>query len=169
MVRNSIEAAGIDPAQLCLEMTESVLMNDTEDVLTLLNELKAMGIRLAIDDFGTGYSSLSYLHRFPFDTLKIDRSFVERVTSPSGEATLARTIVQLGQGLGVTTVAEGLENPEQYEALRRIGCNVGQGFYISKPVPASEATSLLNNESDVHRLTQVRADDADKPEGEAAA
>ena len=82
---------------------------------------------------------------------------------------MARTIVQLGQGLGVTTVAEGLENPEQYEALRRIGCNVGQGFYISKPVPASEATSLLNNESDVHRLAQVRADDADKPEGEAAA
>ncbi len=169
VVRNSIEAAGIDPAQLCLEMTESVLMNDTEDVLSLLNELKAMGIRLAIDDFGTGYSSLSYLHRFPFDTLKIDRSFVERVTSPSGEATLARTIVQLGQGLGVTTVAEGLENPEQYEALRRIGCNVGQGFYISRPVPASEATSLLNNESDVRRLAQVGVGDADKPEGEAAA
>ncbi len=143
VVANALSSTGIAPGQLCLEMTESVLMNDTEDVLRLLNQLKDLGIRLAIDDFGTGYSSLSYLHRFPFDTLKIDRSFVERVTSPSGEATLARTIVQLGHGLGVTTVAEGLENRAQYDALRRIGCNIGQGFLISKPVPAEQATELL--------------------------
>ncbi|MBV9820890.1 MAG: GGDEF domain-containing protein [Actinobacteria bacterium] len=146
VVVNALAESGIEAGQLCLEMTESVLMNDTEDVLVLLNRLKGIGIRLAIDDFGTGYSSLSYLHRFPFDTLKIDRSFVERVTSPSGEATLARTIVQLGHGLGVTTVAEGLENQAQYEALRRIGCNVGQGFLISRPVPAEQATALLGTE-----------------------
>ena len=155
VVSNALADTGIEPSQLCLEMTESVLMNDTEDVLALLNQLKGIGVRLAIDDFGTGYSSLSYLHRFPFDTLKIDRSFVERVTSPSGEATLARTIVQLGQGLGVTTVAEGLENPAQYEALRRIGCNVGQGFYISRPVPAAQATQLLTAEMPVQLTGDV--------------
>jgi len=153
VVANALSSTGIVPGQLCLEMTESVLMNDTEDILTLLNQLKDLGVRLAIDDFGTGYSSLSYLHRFPFDTLKIDRSFVERVTSPSGEATLARTIVQLGHGLGVTTIAEGLENRAQYEALRRIGCNIGQGFLISKPVPADQATELLVAELSDQRAT----------------
>jgi len=168
IVLGAITAAGIAPDQLCLEMTESVLMNDTEDVLGLLNELKAMGVRLAIDDFGTGYSSLSYLHRFPFDTLKIDRSFVERATSPSGEATLARTIVQLGQGLGVTTVAEGLENPAQYEALRRIGCNVGQGFYISRPVPAAAATSLLTGEMSAQLAELLGGDGPGPAKGEAA-
>ena len=90
-------------------MTESVLMTDTEENLALLVRLKALGVRLAIDDFGTGYSSLAYLRRFPVDTLKIDRSFVERLGLPSGDAVLADTIVQLGQSLGMSTVAEGIE------------------------------------------------------------
>ena len=124
-------------------MTESVLLNDTDEVLLLLNELKKLGLRLAIDDFGTGYSSLSYLHRFPFDILKIDKSFVERLNSRSDEATLVRTIVQLGQGLGVTTVAEGLEHFDQFLVLRRMGCEVGQGYYFSRPVPALQAEQLL--------------------------
>jgi diguanylate cyclase (GGDEF)-like protein/PAS domain S-box-containing protein len=143
IVSAALADSGLSANRLCLEMTESVLMEDTENVLVILNGLKQMGVRLAIDDFGTGYSSLSYLHRFPFDVLKIDKSFVDRLQSPSGEMTLARTIVQLGQGLGVTTVAEGLEHFEQFMALRRIGCEVGQGFYFSKPVPAEQANRLL--------------------------
>ena len=148
VVTAALTDSGLPAHRLCLEMTESVLMEDTENVLIILNGLKQMGIRLAIDDFGTGYSSLSYLHRFPFDVLKIDKSFVDRLHSPSGEMTLARTIVQLGQGLGVTTVAEGLEHFEQFMALRRIGCEVGQGFYFSRPVPAEEANRLLDADAE---------------------
>jgi diguanylate cyclase (GGDEF)-like protein/PAS domain S-box-containing protein len=148
VVAAALTDSGLPAHRLCLEMTESVLMEDTENVLVILNGLKAMGIRLAIDDFGTGYSSLSYLHRFPFDVLKIDKSFVDRLHSPSGEMTLARTIVQLGQGLGVTTVAEGLEHFEQFMALRRIGCEVGQGFYFSRPVPAEQASRLLDADAE---------------------
>jgi diguanylate cyclase (GGDEF)-like protein/PAS domain S-box-containing protein len=147
LVCDALECSGLPAPQLCLEMTESVLMNDTEEVLALLNSLRAKGVRLAIDDFGTGYSSLSYLQRFPFDTLKIDRSFVNRLNGSSGETTLAHTIVQLGQGLGVTTVAEGLEHFEQFMALRRIGCDVGQGYYFSQPVPAAQAALLLERET----------------------
>jgi EAL domain-containing protein (putative c-di-GMP-specific phosphodiesterase class I) len=124
-------------------MTESVLMNDTEENLALLKRLKALGVRLAIDDFGTGYSSLSYLHRFPVDTLKIDRSFVERLNEQSDEAALARTIVQLGQSLGMVTVAEGIEQHGQLIALNLMTCQLGQGYYFSRPLPAAEAGALL--------------------------
>jgi EAL domain-containing protein (putative c-di-GMP-specific phosphodiesterase class I) len=143
VVSSALADTGLAATSLCLEMTESVLLNDTDEVLLLLNELKQLGVRLAIDDFGTGYSSLSYLHRFPFDILKIDKSFVERLNSRSDEATLVRTIVQLGQGLGVTTVAEGLEHFDQFLVLRRMGCEVGQGYYFSRPVPAGQAEQLL--------------------------
>ncbi len=143
IVATALAETGLPPGQLCLEMTESVLMEDTEEILALLTSLKDMGVRLAIDDFGTGYSSLSYLHRFPFDTLKIDRSFVERLSDTTDQAALARTIVQLGRGLGVTTVAEGLEQYDQFLALRRMGCDVGQGYYFSIPLPAAAAEQLL--------------------------
>jgi diguanylate cyclase (GGDEF)-like protein/PAS domain S-box-containing protein len=134
---------GLPADRLCLEMTESVLMNDTEENLDLLVRLKNIGVRLAIDDFGTGYSSLSYLRRFPVDTLKIDRSFVERLSEQSDDATLARTIVQLGQSLGLSTVAEGIEQYNQFLALRRMGCELGQGYYFDRPLPAPAATRLL--------------------------
>jgi diguanylate cyclase (GGDEF)-like protein/PAS domain S-box-containing protein len=135
--------SGLSPDRLCLEMTESVLMNDTEENLALLVRLKSLGVRLAIDDFGTGYSSLAYLRRFPVDTLKIDRSFVERIGLPSEDAVLAGTIVQLGQSLGMSTVAEGIENDSQFLALRRMGCSRGQGYYFSRPLPAAEAAELI--------------------------
>jgi diguanylate cyclase (GGDEF)-like protein/PAS domain S-box-containing protein len=135
--------SGLSPDRLCLEMTESVLMNDTEENLALLVRLKSLGVRLAIDDFGTGYSSLAYLRRFPVDTLKIDRSFVERIGLPSEDAVLAGTIVQLGQSLGMSTVAEGIENYSQFLALRRMGCSRGQGYYFSRPLPAAEAAELI--------------------------
>ncbi|MFL6162524.1 MAG: EAL domain-containing protein [Jatrophihabitantaceae bacterium] len=148
LVAAALADSGLPAHRLCLEMTESVLMEDTEHVLVMLNGLKGLGVQLAIDDFGTGYSSLGYLHRFPFDVLKIDKSFVDRLQDSAGELTLARTIVQLGQGLGVTTVAEGLERFEQFVALRQIGCEVGQGFYFSRPVPAEQANRLLAAEAE---------------------
>ena len=128
-------------------MTESVLMTDTEENLAQLVRLKALGVSLAIDDFGTGYSSLAYLRRFPVDTLKIDRSFVERLGEQADDAALANTIVQLGQSLGMTTVAEGIEEYGQLVALREMGCTFAQGFYFSRPVPAAEAGRLLRESS----------------------
>jgi EAL domain-containing protein (putative c-di-GMP-specific phosphodiesterase class I) len=145
IVAMALAESGLPAERLCLEMTESVLMNDTEENLALLTRLKTLGVRLAIDDFGTGYSSLSYLHRFPVDTLKIDRSFVERLGQASDEAALARTIVQLGQSLGMVTVAEGIEQYGQFLALNRMTCELGQGFYFSRPLPAAEATRLLHD------------------------
>jgi diguanylate cyclase (GGDEF)-like protein/PAS domain S-box-containing protein len=143
MVAEVLAETGMSAGQLCLEMTESVLMTDTEENLAQLQRLKAIGVTLAIDDFGTGYSSLAYLRRFPMDTLKIDRSFVERLGLQADDATLAGTIVQLGQSLGMSTVAEGIEDYGQFAALRRLGCTHAQGYYFSRPVPAAEAGRLL--------------------------
>jgi EAL domain-containing protein (putative c-di-GMP-specific phosphodiesterase class I) len=105
--------------------------------------LKALGIQLAMDDFGTGYSSLAYLRRFPMDVLKIDRSFVDRLGGESEDEALVRTIVRLGQRFGMTTVAEGIEDAVQAAALREMGCNFGQGFFLSRPLPAAAATAVL--------------------------
>jgi diguanylate cyclase (GGDEF)-like protein/PAS domain S-box-containing protein len=143
-VADALQESGLSAANLVLEITESVLMEHTEENLLLLRRLRAMGVRLAIDDFGTGYSSLSYLHRFPVDMLKIDRSFVDRLGGSADDAELVRTIVRLGQSLGMTTVAEGIEDHAQFLALKRIGCQLGQGFHFSKPVPADEIDRLLS-------------------------
>jgi EAL domain-containing protein (putative c-di-GMP-specific phosphodiesterase class I) len=146
VVGEVLAETGMPGSQLCLEMTESVLMTDTEDNLEALVRLKSLGVSLAIDDFGTGYSSLAYLRRFPVDTLKIDRSFVERLGA-SDDAALARTIVQLGRSLGMDTVAEGIEEYGQFSALREMGCRFAQGFYFSRPVSAAEAGRLLLDRS----------------------
>ncbi|GGM76638.1 putative bifunctional diguanylate cyclase/phosphodiesterase [Dactylosporangium sucinum] len=145
IVASVLAETGLPPDRLCLEMTESVLMTDTEENLAVLLSLKDIGVKLAIDDFGTGYSSLAYLRRFPVDTLKIDRSFVERLTGAAPDAALARTIVQLGQSLGMATVAEGIEQYAQFLALRRMGCDLAQGYYFSRPLPAGEAGRLLRD------------------------
>ena len=147
IVAEVLAETGMPAGQLCLEMTESVLMTDTEENLAALVRLKALGVTLAIDDFGTGYSSLAYLRRFPVDTLKIDRSFVERLGEQNDDAALASTIVQLGQSLGMTTVAEGIEEYGQLAALREMGCTYAQGYYFSRPVPAVEAGRLLREGS----------------------
>ena len=145
LVAEVLAATGMRPELLCLEMTESVLMTDTDENLAVLTRLKALGVQLAIDDFGTGYSSLAYLRRFPVDILKIDRSFVDRLGAEADAATLAHTVVQLARALGMTTVAEGVETAEQLAALRRLGCDVAQGFYFSRPVPPAEAGALLRS------------------------
>jgi diguanylate cyclase (GGDEF)-like protein/PAS domain S-box-containing protein len=140
---------GMPAGQLCLEMTESVLMTDTDDNLEQLVRLKALGVTLAIDDFGTGYSSLAYLRRFPVDTLKIDRSFVERLGALTDDTALADTIIQLGKSLGMATVAEGIEEFGQLAALRDMGCGFAQGYYFSRPVPATEAGRLLREGAEI--------------------
>ena len=146
-VATALDESGLQPDSLVLEMTESVLLDDNQTVLDILRQLKALGARLAIDDFGTGYSSLSYLHRFPVDMLKIDRSFVERLSHASDNAELARTIVRLGQSLQLVTVAEGVEDSAQFLALRRMGCDVGQGYYFGKPMGSEEISSMLRDDA----------------------
>jgi diguanylate cyclase (GGDEF)-like protein/PAS domain S-box-containing protein len=146
-VAEALQDTGLAATHLVLEITESVLMEHTEENLALLRRLRDMGVRLAIDDFGTGYSSLSYLHRFPVDMLKIDQSFVDRLGGSADDAELVRTIVRLGQSLGMTTVAEGIEDHAQFLTLKRIGCELGQGFHFSRPVAADEIDALLG-ESD---------------------
>lgn len=140
----------LPPESIVLEMTESILMDRFEETLALLTRLKEVGVRLAIDDFGTGYSSLSYLHRFPVDVLKIDRSFVEGLAARGTDAAFVRTIVQLGRALGLTTVAEGIEDEAQLAALRAIGCDIGQGFYFSKPLPVADFTEMLRSAPSLH-------------------
>ena len=133
---------------ITLEITESVIMRDTESSLRTLNALKALGVRLAIDDFGTGYSSLSYLQRFPVDILKIDRAFVEGVSRGGSDAALARTIITLGQTLGLQTVAEGVEDEAQRVELERIGCVLAQGYLFSRPKPADELTAWIRSRTE---------------------
>jgi EAL domain-containing protein (putative c-di-GMP-specific phosphodiesterase class I) len=143
-VAEVLAETGMPASQLCLEMTESVLLTDTDENLSRIVGLKALGITLAMDDFGTGYSSLAYLRRFPMDVLKIDRSFVDRLGGETEDEALVRTIVRLAQRFGMDTVAEGIEEAVQLAALREMGCDYAQGFYLSRPVPAPAAEVLLN-------------------------
>jgi diguanylate cyclase (GGDEF)-like protein/PAS domain S-box-containing protein len=144
-VRTVLADTGMPPGALVLEVTESVLVERTEEILALLHQLKALGVRLAIDDFGTGYSSLSYLSRFPVDILKIDRSFVEAVSVEGSEqGELARTILHLGQSMHLSTVAEGIETQAQYAALRAMGCDYGQGYLFSRALPPAGLDELLS-------------------------
>lgn len=142
-VRIALRESGLPPAALTLEITESVMLRDTDATLARLRELKAIGLSLAIDDFGTGYSSLSYLKHLPIDVLKIDKAFVDPVGSGSENTSLTRAIVALGDALGLRMVAEGVERPEQVEGLRFLGCHFGQGYYFARPIPAAEFTTLL--------------------------
>jgi EAL domain-containing protein (putative c-di-GMP-specific phosphodiesterase class I) len=142
-VTEALGESGLEPARLILEITESVVMQDAEGTIRRLDALKALGVQLAIDDFGTGYSSLSYLRRFPIDVLKIDKSFVDGVGNGSGDSALASAIIELGHTLGLQTVAEGIEQPEQVAELQALGCDLGQGFYFARPLDAEATGALL--------------------------
>ena len=121
-----------------LEINETMFVEEVESANGNLDELRALGIRIAIDDFGTGYCSLSYLQRFPVDIVKIDRRFVEELGEAGKSSTLASMILQMTSALGVTSVAEGIENPAQLRVLRSLGCDIGQGFLLSRPLEATE-------------------------------
>ena len=142
-VRSVLFETGLPGENLKLEITESVIMESTNDVSQKVMGLKDLGIRLSIDDFGTGYSSLSYLHQFPFDTLKIDRSFVMRLGDSPERNAIVRTIIQLAQNLGMETVAEGVETASQMGVLRSLGCRYLQGYLFAKPIPSEEAEGWL--------------------------
>jgi diguanylate cyclase (GGDEF)-like protein len=142
-VRAALADAGLPASRLSLEITESVLMEHTETTLATLHALKALGVRLALDDFGTGYSSLSCLDRFPIDILKIDRAFVDAVGDDQADPVLARIVLSLGETLGLTTVAEGIEHARQVDGLRALGCEFGQGYHFARPLPAEEFAALL--------------------------
>jgi diguanylate cyclase (GGDEF)-like protein/PAS domain S-box-containing protein len=141
--RNALAASGVDPAAVVLEITESVLMQQTDTILERLRQLKGLGVRLAIDDFGTGYSSLSYLQRFPIDILKIAKPFVEEVGLGADRSALARAIIGLGDTLKLSTIAEGIEMAEQRAALLELGCGLGQGHYFAPALPPSAMERLL--------------------------
>jgi diguanylate cyclase (GGDEF)-like protein/PAS domain S-box-containing protein len=142
-VTQIIEETKINPEGLKLEITESAVMDNVETATEMLKKLRALGIKLSIDDFGTGYSSLSYLHRFPIDTLKVDRSFVVNMSEDGENVEIVRTIVSLAQNLGMNVIAEGVETKEQLAALRKLGCENGQGYFFSKPVGAKAAENLI--------------------------
>lgn len=135
--------SGISSRQLGLEMTESSLITNMSTALEVLSSLRRLGISLLMDDFGTGYSSLNYLHSFPFDVLKIDRSFVDRMTDGDQPLQIVRTIIELARVLGMDVVAEGIETREQYRLLRQLGCRYGQGFLFARPMAAEDASQLL--------------------------
>ena len=141
-VAAALTESSLEPSALTLEITESVLL-DSEAVITRLEELKQLGVQIAIDDFGTGYSSLNYLRRFPVDTLKIAKPFVDGVGSSPEQERLASAILRLGATLGLDTVAEGIEDARQFERLRRLRCRYGQGFYFSPPLPSVEIDTFL--------------------------
>jgi EAL domain-containing protein (putative c-di-GMP-specific phosphodiesterase class I) len=141
-----LRETALPPEALKLEITESAVMADPAAAAEMLQQIKSLGVRLAIDDFGTGYSSLSYLHRFPLDTLKIDRSFISGAAEGSEGMEIARTIMPMAKNLRLDVVAEGVETIEQVGFLRRLQCKYAQGYYFSKPLAPEEVPPLLAEE-----------------------
>ncbi len=138
-----LKDTGLDPGSLELEITESVLMKRAESAASVLQSLRAAGVRIAVDDFGTGYSSLSYLRKFPIDALKIDQSFVRQITTSPDDTTIVSAIISIGQSMKLRVIAEGVETPEELAFLQARHCDEGQGYYFSKPVPAEQFAKLL--------------------------
>ena len=142
-IQNILARTGVEPTRVKLEITESLLMHQPETAAAVLRQLKVMGFSIAIDDFGTGYSSLAYLHKFPIDTLKIDRSFVHGLEEQSENFEIVSSIVHMALRLGMDVVAEGIELPSQVEILKALGCRLGQGYLYAKPATEEEAMKLL--------------------------
>jgi diguanylate cyclase (GGDEF)-like protein len=138
VIVGALAASGLDPARLELEITETVLLHSKEATLAVLHQLRALGVRIAMDDFGTGYSSLTYLQCFPFDKIKIDRSFVKDVTENKGSLNIVRAVAALANGMGMTTTAEGVETQDQLDRIAAEGCTEMQGFLFSRPIPERE-------------------------------
>jgi Amt family ammonium transporter len=144
-VESILAASGVEPRQICLEITETLVMENLEHTIGALRRLKSLGVRLAIDDFGTGYSSLGYLKHFPVDVVKIDRSFVEGLDTNPVDSAIAAAVIGLAKTLGMTTVAEGVETEAQLIHLQSLGCPVVQGYYFSRPLPGPAFDELIDN------------------------
>jgi EAL domain-containing protein (putative c-di-GMP-specific phosphodiesterase class I) len=144
-VKHALAASRLDPTALTLEITETTLMRNVEATARRLVEIKDLGVRIAIDDFGTGYSSLAHLQRFPVDALKIDRSFISRLTQNSEGETLIHTLVQLGKALSIETLAEGIEQEQELTMLQSEDCDSGQGYLFARPLEAVDAAAFLDD------------------------
>jgi EAL domain-containing protein (putative c-di-GMP-specific phosphodiesterase class I) len=138
-----IQSSGLDPSSLELEITESVVMSHGECAVTILEEIKSIGVQISIDDFGTGYSSLAYLKRFPIDTVKVDRSFIRDIPADSGDMKIAKAIIAMAHALRLKVVAEGVETAEQLKFLRAELCDEVQGYFLCRPLPESELDKVL--------------------------
>jgi diguanylate cyclase (GGDEF)-like protein/PAS domain S-box-containing protein len=156
LIKDILEDTGLESNLLELEITESAIMHDPDAVKDKLHQLKALGVGLAVDDFGTGYSSLAYIKRFPVDSLKIDRSFVQDIIREPGDAAIAQAIISLSHSLGIKVVAEGVETREQLAFLRMRGCDVVQGYYFSRPLAVEDMTRLLVEN---RRFEQIQRDE----------
>jgi EAL domain-containing protein (putative c-di-GMP-specific phosphodiesterase class I) len=152
-VVDTLARTGLAPHLLEVEVTESVLVEDDEHVLRIMRELRARHISIALDDFGTGYSSLSYLRRFPFDKIKIDRSFIDQLTTEASAQAIMAAILLMGRSLDLEVIAEGIETPQQLALVHRMGCSEVQGFLVGRPMPADEVPGFL-------RQQQARQSDA---------
>jgi len=159
-IKGALSESTLQPHHLKLEITESVVMGNAEAAAQMFKQLRSLGVQLSIDDFGTGYSSLSYLHRFPLNYLKIDRSFVMRMTTDNDNA-IVKTIATLAQNLGMEVIAEGIETEEQYQRLKELGCEYGQGFLFSRPVDADSASRLLVKDLQRDLALDVQTIDSD--------
>jgi CheY-like chemotaxis protein len=145
VVADALAASRLEPESLVLEITESVLLEDSDASARALSQLKDLGVRIAVDDFGTGFSSLTYLKRFPVDVLKIDRSFVEGLGNDEQDRAIVASVIDLAHGFGLTTIAEGVETLEQLHELRALGCEIGQGYLWSRGMPAQNAAAWMAN------------------------
>jgi EAL domain-containing protein (putative c-di-GMP-specific phosphodiesterase class I) len=143
-VRAALDASGLEPHRLVLEITETVLMHDRDAAAATLWLLKGLGVRIAIDDFGTGYSSLAYLRRFPIDMLKVAREFVDGLGRDAHDDVITRAIVELANTLGLLTVAEGIETEQQSETVAALGCDIAQGYLFSRPIEADAASAVIS-------------------------
>ena len=140
----ALAESGLNPALLELELTESILIKDTDTVLATVQRLKALGVKLSIDDFGTGYSSLSYLKQFNVDKLKIDQSFVRDMADDPNDAAIVNAIIQMAKSLKLTTIAEGVEDERQFAMLRSLNCDEVQGYHFARPMPAEEFMGFVS-------------------------
>lgn len=146
VVKEVLRTSGLDPERLELEVTESLLIQDKDSIFNQLRHLRRLGVSIVLDDFGTGYSSLTYLWKFPFDTVKIDQSFVSEMETDPKAAAIVNTIAALGKILGLAITAEGVETQAQARILKEAGCDQAQGFLFGRPLPAAAATALANSE-----------------------
>jgi EAL domain-containing protein (putative c-di-GMP-specific phosphodiesterase class I) len=146
---------GIDPALVAFEVTESALLQNSSKYIVMIDTLRHAGSRIYIDDFGTGFSNLSYLKTLPVDAVKIDQSFVRHITTDPRDAAIIESIVSMARQLKLNTIAEGVETAEQADHLRRLGCDLGQGYYFSRPMPASLCRALLEQLDTSRRFTET--------------
>jgi diguanylate cyclase (GGDEF)-like protein len=160
-VETIIRKSGFDPSLIELELTETLVMRDVKESSRQLSQMKHLGCHIAVDDFGTGYSSLSYLHQLPIDTLKIDKSFIDKVTDNSGTRPIVEAVLSLSKSLQLTTIAEGVETRDQFDVLNELGCDIIQGFYLYKPLPIPAVEALLQTKATQSHMAAVAQPAAD--------